>query len=78
MLYLKNTAQTCLIPSFSYLTSHNLYNASQSAYRPDRSTETALLIVVNYMFLFLHKGNIYILALLEFSVIVSYQQMNDV
>ena len=42
-----------------YLNSHNLYNTCQSAYRPGHSTETALLKVVNDLFLSLNKGNIY-------------------
>ena len=50
----------------SYLNSHNLYNACQSAYRPGHSTETALLKVVNDLFLSLNKGNISVLALLDF------------
>ena len=53
--------------SSSYLNSHNLYNTCQSSYRPGHSTETALLKVVNDLFLSLNKGNIYVLALLEFS-----------
>ena len=52
---------------FSYLNSHNPYNACQSAYRPGHSTETALLEVVNDLFLSLNKGNISVLALPEFS-----------
>ena len=51
----------------SYLNSHNLYNTCQSAYRPGHSTETALLKVVNDLFLSLSKGNISVLALLDFS-----------
>ena len=51
----------------SYLNSHNLYNTCQSAYRPGNSTETALLKVVNDLFLSLNKGNISVLALLDFS-----------
>ena len=51
----------------SYLNSHNLYNAFQSAYRPGHSTETALLKVVNDLFLSLNKGNISVLALIDFS-----------
>ena len=51
----------------SYLNSHNLCNTCQSAYRPGHSTETALLKVVNDLFLSLNKGNISVLALLDFS-----------
>ena len=51
----------------SYLNSHNLCNTFQSAYRPGHSTEIALLKVVNDMFLSLNKGNISVLALLDFS-----------
>ena len=50
----------------SYLNSHNLYNTCQSAYRPGHSTETALLKVVNDLFLSLNKGNISVLALQDF------------
>ena len=51
----------------SYLNSHNLYNTCQSAYRPGHSTETALLKVVNDLFLSLNKDNISVLALHDFS-----------
>ena len=51
----------------SYLNSHNLFNTYQSAYRPGHSTETALLKVVNDLFLSLNKGNISVIALLDFS-----------
>ena len=51
----------------SYLNSHNLYNTCQSAYRPGHSTETAILKVVNDLFLSLIKGNISVLALLDLS-----------
>ena len=51
----------------SYLNSHKLYNTCQSAYRPGHSTETALLKVVNDLFLSHDKGNISVLALLSFS-----------
>ena len=51
----------------SYLNSHNLHNTCQSAYRPGHSTETALLKVVNDLFLSLNKGNISVQALLDFS-----------
>ena len=52
---------------YSYLNSHNLYNTCQSAYSPGHSTETALLKVVNNLFLSLSKYNISVLALLDFS-----------
>ena len=51
----------------SYLNSHNLYNTCQSAYRPGHSTETTLLKVANDLFLSPNKGNISVLALLDFS-----------
>ena len=51
----------------SYINSHNLHNTCQSAYRPGHSTETALLKVVNDLFLSLIKCNISVLALLDFS-----------
>ena len=50
-----------------YLNSHDLYNICQSAYCPGHSTETALLKVVNDLFLSLSKGNISVLALLDCS-----------
>ena len=50
-----------------YLNTHNLYNACQSAYRPGHSTETALLKIVNDLFLSLNKGNISVLAMIVFS-----------
>ena len=49
---------------YSYLNSHN---TCQSAYRQGHSTETALLKVVNDLFLSLNKGNISVPALLDFS-----------
>ena len=51
----------------SYLNSQNLYNTFQSAYCPCHSAETALLQVVNDLFLSLSKGNMYVLALLDYS-----------
>ena len=51
----------------SYLNSHDLHKTCQSAYLSEHSTETALLKVVNDLFLSLNKGNIYVLALLDFS-----------
>ena len=51
----------------SYLNSHNLYNTCQSAYLQGHSTETAHLKVANDLFLSPNKGNISVLALLDFS-----------
>ena len=42
-------------------------NTCQSAYRPGHITETALLKFVDDLFLSLNKGNISVLALLDFS-----------
>ena len=50
-----------------YLNSHNLYSTIQSAYCPGHSTETALLNVVNDLFLSLIKASIPVLALLDYS-----------
>ena len=52
---------------YSYLNSHNLYNTCQSAYRPCHSTETALLKFANDLFISPNKGNISVIALLDFS-----------
>ena len=51
----------------SYLNSHNLYNICQSAHRPGHSTEAAPVKIVDDLFLCLNKGNISVLALLDFS-----------
>ena len=51
----------------SYLNLHILCNAFLSPSRPGHSTETALLKVVNDLFLSLSKGNISVLALLDVS-----------
>ena len=66
-LLLKYWKKLVLSQVSSYLNSHNLYNTCQSAYRPGHITETALLKVVNDLFLSLNKGNISVLALLDFS-----------
>ena len=63
----KTLEKLVLFQVSSYLNTHSLYNTCQSAYRPGHSTETALLLVVNDLFLSLNKGNISILALLDFS-----------
>ena len=62
LIYWKNLSQVS-----SNLNSHNIYNTCQSAYRPGHSIETALLKVVNDLFLSLSKGNISFPALLDFS-----------
>ena len=51
----------------SYLNSHNLHKTCQSAYCPGHSTETALLKVVDDLLLSPNKGNISVLALIDFS-----------
>ena len=56
-----------LFQGSSYLNSHNLHNTCQSAYRPGHCTKTALLKVVNDLFLSPSKGNISVLALIDFS-----------
>ena len=53
-------------PKFLPASTHNLYNTCKSAYRPGHSTETALMKVVNDLFLSLSKGSISVLALLDF------------
>ena len=50
-----------------YINSHNLCNTCQSACRPGHCTETALLKVGSDLFLSLIKGNVSVLALLDFS-----------
>ena len=67
MLYCRNIWKTCLIPCFflpQLLQSLQYLSISIS---PGHSTETALLKVVNDLFLSLSKGNISVLALLDFS-----------
>ena len=66
-LLLKYWKKLVLSQVSSYLNSHNLYNTCQSAFRQGHSTETALLKVVNDLFLSLNRGNISVLALLDFS-----------
>ena len=51
----------------SYLNSHNFLQYLSISIRPGHSTETAHLKVVNDLFLSLNKGNISVLALLDFS-----------
>ena len=50
-----------------FLNSHNPWNTCQSAYHPGRSTETALLKVVDDLFLCHDKGNMSAFALPVFS-----------
>ena len=54
-------------PKFLPTSHHNLYNTFQSIYCPGHSTETALLNIVNDLLLSHNKGNISVLALLDFS-----------
>ena len=54
----------------SYLNSQNLYNTCRSAYRPGHSTETALLKVVDDLFISRNKSNISEIALLDFSSVI--------
>ena len=50
----------------SYISIHNLYYIFQNEFRPGHSTDTALQKDVDDLFLSLNKGNMYILALLDF------------
>ena len=51
----------------SYLDSQNLCNTCQSAYRSGHSTDTALLKIINDLFLSLSIGNISVLVMRVFS-----------
>ncbi|KAK7111255.1 hypothetical protein V1264_010921 [Littorina saxatilis] len=51
----------------AHLTSNNLFNPLQSAYRSGHSTETALVKIVNDLLLALDKGKVAILTLLDLS-----------
>lgn len=51
----------------SYLTINNLYPYNQSAYRPNHSTETALLKVKNDLLLNMNKQHVTLLVLLDLS-----------
>ena len=62
----KILAKLVLSQVSSYLNSNNLCNSCKSAYLPGHSTETALLKVGNDLFHSLSKGNISVLALLDF------------
>ena len=68
LCFIANILEKLVLSQVSaYLNSHNLCNTCQSAYRPGHSTVTALLKVINDLFLYLNKGNISVLALLDFS-----------
>ena len=68
LCFIAKILETLVLSQVSaYLSSHNLYNTCQSAYRPGHSTETALLKVVNDLFLSPNKGKISVLTLLDFS-----------
>ena len=65
---LKNYLEKLVLSQVSsYLNSHNPYNTCQSAYRSGQSTKTALLKVVNDLFLSPSKSSLSVLALLDFS-----------
>ena len=68
LCYIASIVEKLVLSQVStYLNSHNLYNTCQSAYRPIHSTETDLLEVVCDLSFSLSKGNISVLALLDFS-----------
>ena len=68
LCFIANILEKNFLPQVSpYLNSHNLNNTCQSTYCPGHCTETALLKVVNDLFLSFNKGNIFVLALLDFS-----------
>ena len=67
MHYVNIQEKLALSQISAYLNSHNPYNTCKSAYRPGHSSETALLKVVDDLFLSLDKGNISVLALHYFS-----------
>ena len=52
---------------FSHLSTSQLFNPFQSAYRPGHSTETALLKVINDHLRSLDNGNVSVLTLLDLS-----------
>ena len=52
---------------FSHLSTNQLFNPFQSAYRPGNSTETALLKVMNDLLRSLDHGNVFVLTLLDLS-----------
>ena len=56
-----------LIQLSTFLTSNNLLNPLQSAYRPGHSTETALLKIVNDLLLSLDSQNVSLLTMLDLS-----------
>ena len=52
---------------FGHLNLHKLLSSNQSAYRPNHSTESALLKVTNDILLALDKGDVTVLTLLDLS-----------
>ena len=68
LCFIANKLQKIVLSQVSsYLNSHIPHNTCQSAFLPGHSTETALLKVVNDLFLSPSKGYMYVLALLDFS-----------
>ena len=63
----KITEKVVLQHLLAYLTEHNLTCPSKSAFRPHRSTETALLKTINDILLALDSGNASLLTLLDLS-----------
>ena len=51
----------------TFLKRQGLLRTSQTAYRKDHSTETAVLIIVSYALLAAHRGDLTLLGLLDLS-----------
>ena len=64
---LKNLWRLWLLSNFNHLFSVDLFPISQSAYRPNHSTETALLKVTNDILLNMNDQHVTLLLLLDLS-----------